>query len=282
MCSQIENWRLFDACQNDPFLNLAIDEAVLRFVGEGKSPDSFRTWVNTRAVVIGRNQSPELEINLHACTKYGVAVARRLSGGGAVYHDYGNLNFSVYLRQTHRLARDGVVEMFRNTGEAVASSVGELGISAEFTVPNTILHRGKKFSGMAAAVKWGAMLVHGTLLVESNLDILREVLDVSGFPRENERRYVRSAKAEVVNLQTCRSKVTIGEMRESLRTGFERYFGIKLSEEKIIEEESSLAEELSEMKYRRPEWILRALSEQPRQPPVAGLSVTGLGSYDPK
>jgi len=268
LCSHAEDWRLFEASQNDPFLNLAIDEAVLQLVGKGKSPDSFRTWVNTRTVVIGRNQCPELEVNFRACTKYGVAVARRLSGGGAVYHDSGNLNFSVYLCQTHRLARDGVVEMFRNIGQAVASSLEELGIDAEFKVPNTIQHHGKKFSGMAAVVKWGAVLVHGTLLVESDLDVLREVLEAPESHRENERRCVRSMKAEVINLQTCCSRVSIAEMREVLRTGFEQYFGIKLNEERIIDEESSLAKELNEMKYRRPEWIFRALSEEPRRPPL--------------
>jgi len=256
---EVEDWRLLEVHCSNPFRNLAIEEAVLQAVGKGEAPNTIRLWGNANAVVLGRFQCPQLEINFIACREHETIIARRLTGGGTVYQDAGNLNYSVYLTRTHRLARDSVVEMFRQTALAVALGLRRLGVDAEFKTPNMLMLRGKKISGMAGAVKWGGILVHGTLLVEANLDVLREVLSQPTALCADLPRSVRSVAAEVANISSLCSEPSMKEVRTVLRIGFEEEFGIRLKESTITDEEAAIAEALTEKKYSRPEWILGGL-----------------------
>ena len=258
---EAEKWRLLEASSRSVFFNLATEEAVLQAVGKARSPNAIRLWVNTNSVVLGRFQNPQLEIDFAACKKYGAVIARRLTGGGTVYHDSGNLNYSVYLSRRHRLARDSVVEMFRQTALAVVSGLKNLNVNTEFKAPNSILLGGKKISGMAGAVKWGGILVHGTLLVEANLEIMREVLSPSAVPHVNLPKSVRSVPSEVTNITASCSRASLDVVRRVLRAGFEQAFGIRLKESTLSNEEAALAETLAEKKYSRPDWILRGLSD---------------------
>src|SRR5881628_1017661 len=100
----LETWRLVDLEYRDnPFMNLAVEEAIPRMVGEGKAPSTVRFWHNSNTIVLGCFQSAELEVNFEECKETGTKVVRRFTGGGAVYHDGGNLNYAISLRRGHRI-----------------------------------------------------------------------------------------------------------------------------------------------------------------------------------
>src|SRR5947199_6334129 len=92
----LETWRLVDhEYRDNPSMNLAVEEAIPRMVGEGKAPSTVRFWHNSNTIVIGCFQSAKLEVNMQACKETGTEIVRRFTGGGAVYHDSGNLNYAI-------------------------------------------------------------------------------------------------------------------------------------------------------------------------------------------
>src|SRR6266568_1343776 len=106
-CRALETWRLVDhEYRDNPYMNLAVEEAIPRMVGEGKAPSTVRFWHNSNTIVIGCFQSAKLEVNMQACKETGPEIVRRFTGGGAVDHDSGNLNYAISLRKGHRLVPD--------------------------------------------------------------------------------------------------------------------------------------------------------------------------------
>ena len=156
--------------QKDPYLNLAMDEAILTSVALGKSLDTLRLWVDTRSLILGSSIRIET-VNLALCEELGIPVVRRCSGGGVVYHDEGNLNWSFVAKHSSR----ELFSAYEYVGGLIADSLRMLDISAKFVKPNRIEVNGKKLSGMAGRFKQDTLLIHGTLLVSSNLDLLNRL-----------------------------------------------------------------------------------------------------------
>src|SRR5207244_12659214 len=104
----METWRLIDLEYRDnPFMNLAVEEAIPRVVGEGKAPSTVRFWHNSNTIVIGCFQSAKLEVNMEACKETGTEIVRRFTGGGGGSYDSGKFNYAIFLREGHRLVPDG-------------------------------------------------------------------------------------------------------------------------------------------------------------------------------
>jgi len=147
----------------DARLNLALEEHVLR--NKVTEDDLLLFYVNAPAIIIGRNQNTIEEINSDLVDARGVRVVRRVSGGGAVYHDLGNLNFSFMTRDVN--TRFNRYDLFN---KPVVEVLRELGVPAEIGGRNDILANGRKISGNAQFATAGRMFSHGTLLLDSNLD----------------------------------------------------------------------------------------------------------------
>ena len=147
----------------DARLNLALEEHVLR--NRIESDDLLLFYINAPAIIIGRNQNTIEEINADVVNDRGIRVVRRISGGGAVYHDLGNLNFSFMTRAVS--ARFNRYDLFN---EPVVEVLRALGVPAEIGGRNDILAEGRKISGNAQFASAGRMFSHGTLLLDSNLD----------------------------------------------------------------------------------------------------------------
>lgn len=164
---------LLDLGFRDPRKNLALEEAILRAVGEGGQPPTLRIWRNPRCVVIGRGQRLEEEADLAACERLRIPVLKRPSGGGAVYHHPGNLNFSLFLPLS------GPWSSVRASQERLSGLLArELGrrwgLPAE-TKDGGVYVRGLKVSG-SAQLRRRALLHHGTLLLWRDHVPLEEVL----------------------------------------------------------------------------------------------------------
>ncbi len=155
----------------DPLVNLALEDALLAEVEAGARDETLRLWVNDVCLVRGphRTRQSGWHREDHA-TDLGVRILERSTGGGTVYHDPGNLNWSFYLRRS--AGYFGAAGLFRSCAGVVIEVLRSLGIAAAFAAPNRIDVGGRKVSGLSARASLEAVLVHGTLLVSSDIDRL--------------------------------------------------------------------------------------------------------------
>lgn len=246
----MEEWRLlrFESPEN-PNLNLAVEEALLKSLSE-KGVKTLRFWRNSKAVVIGRFQCPLLEVNFEECVNKGVKVVRRHTGGGAVYHDMGNLNFTLVFTKPLRELPD----IFREVGEAVAEGLRALGLKSSFKPMNDVAVGQRKVAGLAGYVGKGVVLVHGCLLVSTDIDMLSRVLSVS---REKLRdKFVTSVRSRVTTVSEELGRDTsTREVEEMLLEAFKHALSFEVYEEDLSREELAYAESLYQEKYSKAEWL---------------------------
>ncbi len=199
----------------DPFRNLALESTLLETVSEGQM--ILYLWQNRDTVVIGRNQNIWKECNLSEIREDGVTVVRRPSGGGAVFHDLGNLNFTF-------IVKDGDYDEARQTG-VILDAVRLCGISAERSGRNDLLVEGYKFSGNAYYHSRGASFHHGTLLIRSDLDRVARYLNPD--PLKLKFHGVDSVHRRVTDLCDYRSELTVEEMGRAIVGSCENEYLVK-------------------------------------------------------
>ncbi len=183
----------FENNGTDPFFNLAMEEVLLR--DTSLDEPVFLLWQNRPVVVVGRHQNTIEEINRRVVTEQDIHIVRRLTGGGAVYHDWGNLNYS-FILPDHGIAFD-----FARFSRPVIAALARMGVKAQLSGRNDLEIDGKKCSGAAQARIGGRLLHHGTLLFNSDLDMLSRVLNV--LPAKIESKAVVSVRGRVTNIIDC-------------------------------------------------------------------------------
>ena len=237
-------------------MNMSVEEAIPRAVGEGKSPNTVRFWHNSNTIVLGCFQSAELEVNFEACKKTGTEVVRRFTGGGAVYHDAGNLNYAISLKKGHPLVPDNdLQQVFRRLSEGAVLGLKNLGVAAEFQPINDIQVDGKKVSGAAGSVRWGTVFHHGCILVASDLGILGKVLNVPKVKLAD--RHVASVQKRVTTVRDELQKdISTRDVRDAIVRGIENSYNVKLVEGQLTKNELASVKELYDTKYSRSEWNL--------------------------
>ena len=200
----------------DAHLNLALEEHVLR--NRMGDDDLLLFYVNAPAIIIGHNQNTIEEIDSDVVAARGIRVVRRVSGGGAVYHDLGNLNFSFMTRDVHN--RFNRYDRFNGP---VVDVLRALGVPAEIGGRNDILAGGRKISGNAQFATPDRMLSHGTLLLDSNLDDVTAALRPK--PGKVESKGVKSIRSRVANIsEFLAAPITVDELRERI---LEQIFGTR-------------------------------------------------------
>jgi len=177
--------------QTDPYFNLAAEEYMLR----NWSDDCFMLWRNEPSVIVGRHQNTLAEINIDYVKQNKIKVVRRLSGGGAVFHDLGNINFT-FIENTH----DSQPINFQKYLQPVITVLHSLEIDARFEGRNDLVIDGKKISGNAEHVYRGRILHHGTLLFASDLTGLSNALQVN--PAKFTDKAVKSVRSRVTNINS--------------------------------------------------------------------------------
>jgi len=198
--SESGSWRLLDLECLDPHFNLAVDEAVVRCVSEQTGLNTLRFWRNMNAVVVGRFQCVRLEVDLEACNRLGVKVVRRLTGGGAVYQDLGNLNYSITVSKDGLGAPLSQSEFYSLLLQGVVEGLSTLGVSAKAEEGRGIWANGKKIAGIAGFTNRKLYFGHGTLLVNSDLRAIPTVLkQVEGRSIKGP---IRSIPSQVIDLHT--------------------------------------------------------------------------------
>ncbi|MDR1116181.1 MAG: lipoate--protein ligase [Tannerella sp.] len=199
--------------QTNPYKNIALEEYLLRDVREDEC--ILYLWQNRHTVVIGVNQNPWKEAHVKELEGDGGFLARRMSGGGAVFHDLGNLNFTF-------LAHEDNYDIGRQL-DVIIRAVAKFGIHAERSGRNDILTDGKKFSGNAFYNSCGRRYHHGTLLLDVDMSNLSRYLNVSHTKLQS--KGVDSVRSRVINLKELAPDMTIGSLQGALVEAFGEIYG---------------------------------------------------------
>lgn len=214
----IKQLLIYESINYDPYANLAVEKYLLDTVAEDAC--IMYLWQNQNTVVIGRNQNPWVECRTSLLEAEGGKLARRLSGGGAVFHDLGNLNFTFLMSSAHYN-----VDLQLSVIQKACSLAG---ISTEKSGRNDLLAQGRKFSGNAFYQSKGKAYHHGTILINADKEKMQRYLSPS--KAKLQAKGVSSVRSRVVNLQELSPQLTIAAMINYMRQAFSQVYGLPVSE----------------------------------------------------
>jgi len=234
-------WRVVDLGRMDPALTAAMDEAILTFRSSGKVGNTISFYSRDRPTVsLGYFEKASECIDVELCRKLGIEVVRRLSGGSAIFTDPGQIIYTVTVSSD--LVPESPKESYPLICGGVVNALRGLGIAAEHRPLNDVVVNGRKISGSAQTRKAGVVLQHGTVIVDSDLDLMMRVIrQRPGKPRSRD-------DMTSISLELGR-KVGMEEVRDALVSGFERAFDITAERMPPDPLELALAKKLSEEKY---------------------------------
>lgn len=230
----------------NPYFNLALEEYLTRNM---PLPDNcFMLWQNRPAIIVGRNQYAPDEINAEFVEQNQVAVVRRMTGGGAVYHDLGNLNYTFIVTGGGEAFLD-----FASFARPVVAALGRLGVKAEAEGRNDITIDGLKVSGTAQYQCRDRILHHGTLLFDSNLDNLTQALNVSADKIAG--KGVASVRSRVTNIREhLPMDLSMEEFKLMLAATIPASMQVPIAEYFLTEEDFTHVDKLRRSKYEAWEW----------------------------
>lgn len=198
-----------EATNTDPYFNLALEEYVFEHMDRKK--EYFMLWQNYNTIVVGKYQNTAEEINQQFVDEHSIKVVRRLSGGGAVYHDKGNLNFTFIVNQ----APDAEFN-FKVFVVPVVRALKKLGVKAEFNGRNDITINGQKFSGNSQYMRHGRLLHHGCIMLDSNLTTVADALKVKDAKFNS--KSVKSVRSRVTTINANAPRhISMDEFKNTLR-----------------------------------------------------------------
>ncbi|MCQ1530414.1 lipoate--protein ligase [Lutispora saccharofermentans] len=224
----------------DPKFNLSVEEWLMAC--SGTNDMVLFLWQNANTIVIGRNQNPYKECDVKKLKEDDVHLVRRLSGGGAVYHDRGNLNFTF-------ITPDESYDVESNM-EIILNGVSRFGVHGCFNGRNDLLVQGRKFSGNAFISDNGMNCHHGTLLVDVDLDKLSKYLTVS--PLKLKSKGIDSVSSRVINLKELSPQITVDSLKDALIMSFNEFY--KTEAQPIVLNEKAIDVTAYMEKYGSWEW----------------------------
>jgi len=260
-------WRLLKLETYNAFMNMAIDEAVMKARIENRAPNTLRFYCwKPSAVSIGRFQSVQQEVQLDKCRKHGIDIVRRITGGGTVYHDSRDeISYSAVANKKDLEAPD-ITTVYAKIYAGLVEASKILGIKADFnkgnlkTCPNLTIN-GRKISGSAQSHKKGVVLQHGTFLIDVNLEKMFTFLRVPWAKTCME--IVNVAEHRITSIKKeLRKDVSIEEVKEALVRGFRKALNLMLLEDELTLYEKELSGKLYKEKYVTDEWNLQGSYNQ--------------------
>lgn len=228
-----------------PQFNIAMEEYC--FTKLAQYDKVFMLWINEPSIIVGKHQNTLQEINMQFVRDHGIHVVRRITGGGAVYHDHNNLNYTIISNE-----KKGVEFDFKTFSEPVIETLRELGVEAQFSGRNDILIDGKKMCGNAQAYKNGRLMHHGCILFDTDLSVLSKALEI---PKDIiESRSVKSVRSAVTNIKPyLKEEISVDDFSAKILD----YMKLKFPEmEEYVFSESELAEiaKTAEEKFSSWDW----------------------------
>jgi len=242
---------------NDAYTNMGVDEALAKGVGELRAPPTLRfyMWMPS-AVTLGYFQSVEDEVNLDALKSFDFNLNRRISGGGAVLNSAtGEITYSIVMRENDpRISKDPV-ESYHYLCQGIVEALGILGIKADFKPINDIVVAGKKISGNAQIRRYGAVLHHGTLLVDFDARQMFGVLKISKEKLSD--KMIQQAEDRVTTIRRLLGRpIGFPEVRDALEAGYSKALDAELMRGELTPAEQGYVAEFRK-RYASPEWIYR-------------------------
>jgi len=238
-----DNMLCIERNYTDPYFNIAAEEYVLKQFNE----DVFMLWRNEPCIIVGKHQNTLAEINLDYIRENNIPVVRRITGGGTVFHDLGNLNFTFI-----KNGKPDELVNFRKFTEPILEVLQQIGIDAKFEGRNDLTINGRKFSGNAEHVHKTRVLHHGTLLFSAQLGNLSKALNVD--PSKFSDKAVKSVRSRVTNI----SEHLLNDMNVlQFRDRIQEHIKAQHPEMVIInfsDEDVQKINELAETKYKTWEW----------------------------
>lgn len=230
----------------DPRINLAIEEYLLKTMDVEQDP-FLLFYINEPSIIIGKNQNTAEEINTDYVDSNGIHVVRRLSGGGAVYHDHGNLNYSFITVDDGESFRN-----FRKFTEPVVQALQGLGVNAELSGRNDLMAEGRKISGNAQFSTKGRMYSHGTLLFDTEVEAVVSALKVS--KEKIESKGIKSIRSRVANIsEFLETPMSVTEFRSAiLHSIFDGEENVRYYE--LTEQDWAGIREISKERYGNWDW----------------------------
>ncbi len=250
----LSNCRILTVSYDSCFTNLALEEALARTNSsqDSQHPTTIRFWRNPNSVVLGRFQEAASEVDLGACNLNQVQVARRFTGGGAVFHDEGTLNFTILKRRSENTS---ALQFWDENLRLVAEALGNLGLDCAISAPNSILTDGRKLCGAAGALVEKSVLWHCSIMVTTNTRLLELVLGPSKARAAT--RFVHSKWSPVTTVSNALSKsVDIHEVERSLRAVAQDELSVNLRTGSLSVEEEECSKTLLAGRYSTDEWNL--------------------------
>lgn len=254
----MEEWRLIDLEVLSGPMTMAIDEAILRLATLGESPPTLRLYRwNPSAVSIGYFQSIHEEVDLEICKKLEVDVVRRITGGGAVYHDYdGEITYSIIVKEDNPKIPTDIMESYELLCQGIVGGLKNLGMNAEFKPINDIIVNGRKISGNAQTRRQNVLLQHGTILVDFDPGAMFKVLKVSEAKISD--KLIQSVRERVTSIRNeMEDEITFEQVRKALIEGFQGALQINFREGRLSKSERELADRLLKEKYSSEQWNFR-------------------------
>jgi lipoate-protein ligase A len=231
---------------NDPTINLALEEYCVRNLDVEKVT-YILFYINQPSIIIGKHQNTIEEINKEYVDAKGIKVVRRISGGGAVYHDHGNLNFSFITKYSPEFFHN-----FEKFTLPVVETLRGMGVNAELGGRNDITVDGRKISGNAQFTNLKSMFSHGTLLFNSHIEDVVQALNVKADKIES--KGIKSVRSRVANItEFLKEEMSIEEFREKITMNIFKEFTTVPTYE-LSEEEWKEVYKLSDSKYKTWEW----------------------------
>ena len=250
-----EGLLVLDLPGRPPWWQMALDEALLEYVGERGDVLVVRFYTfSPSSVTIGFFQSLEKTVDLEAAREMGVPVVRRFTGGGAVYHDErGELTYSVAAPARGELS--DLLGSYQLICSAIARGLRRLGVEAAYNEPNGIVVGGRKGSGNAQARRRGALLQHGTMLVDPDIEAMERLLRVPGEKLRSHGARRLGDRVTSLSRELGRAPGRL-EVAEAVAEALAEALGVKLRESWYPREVLAAAERLA-WKYRSPQWNRR-------------------------
>ncbi len=261
----MQTWRVLELETRSAAMNMAIDEAIITARIIERVPNTLRLyrWAPS-TVSIGKNQKPEIEIQLNNCKRLHVEVIRRISGGGTVYHDQNNeVTYSIVARTADLGVKD-ITSVYSKVYGGVRDALRLLGITADFNEGDTkncpnLTVKGRKISGSSQANKRDVVLQHGTLLLDADLEKMFTFLRVPWAKTPEE--VVAVAVKRITSLrQELGHPVSPNTAANALVSGFKNALGVQMTTGSLTDFEVQLADRLCKEKYATNQWTSQGKS----------------------
>lgn len=235
-------WRHINTDLADPYYVTAADEAITILRQKNHVPNTIHFYRrNQPTISVGRSRKIHEDIHLQNCQKYNVTIIRRTTGGGTIYTDPGCLIYSLIFNKNDT-PFSSTEDIFKHICTAIITALNTFQITTQFKPPNDILLNGKKISGAGLIKKDDIILIHGTLLISTNLVIMQQVLNIS-------------SKTSVTTLQKEEPAIpSVIDLYTSIANHFAQIFQTNLLLGSLNEEEKALITQLIQTRYRKQNW----------------------------